>query len=486
MISRVWVPAQRHAHRWRVFTAPLALCAAAWLTATGLVTPASTLALLVPSALLVWTRRQHGFYAYGPATAFVWLAGQMLAIGAAPSFARFGATVLLCAILSLGWVPAFAPVDSVATGGVSARRVGAAFVGAAFLVGMSGALFGLVLEASAVPEQTALWPWVAAWTLAWAFWRQRPLETLAFAGGLAWAVWFGIGSGPISPSATSIGLLLAVGVRLTLDQGIRPLWLLALLPSAVALVVDGEFGFAALAGFMTSLPIISESINNRATLTAADAPFGRVRQALSRLTPYPRYYGLTKLKHDPLYTRLLQDGLLDGSVLDIGCGMALVAAAQGATAESRYHGLDLDPDKLRHGEQLLELTGASGTRLTYSRFPQWDEEGAFDRVFLLDMLHYWSLDEQRAMISAAAARLSEVGRLVVRDPIRGESGDHAVQNGERWTTLFGFNPPGTRRFLDRAEWLSLFEQVGLTLLSDEPCGEGNVLFVLRRSGDSHA
>jgi hypothetical protein len=85
------------------------------------------------------------------------------------------------------------------------------------------------------------------------------------------------------------------------------------------------------------------------------------------------------------------------------------------------------------------------------------------------------------MLSAARQRLAAGGYVIVRDPIAGENAERAVQDGEKWTTFFGLNPPGTTRFLARAEWTSQFEQTGLTLVSEAPCGHGNVLFVLRAS-----
>ncbi|MFT6399598.1 MAG: hypothetical protein ACJAYU_004367, partial [Bradymonadia bacterium] len=419
----------------RSFALVASLTALFAFTALEILPVAMSLTLFVPAAVLTWTRRERGFYAYGTATSFVWLVGQMLAIGAAPSFVTFSAVIFLCALISALWIPCFAPIDSKPIDPPASTGAPLVFwlLPTALLVG------GLLLfpaPAGSLEMEVGgpIWPWLIGWTLAWTFWRQRTVQSLSFVFGLAVGAFLGIRSGlPFSPESIALGVAFTVSLRLTLDRFLNWSWLVALAPAWLWIWGTGDAAFSGIVAGATSLGVLVEAILPRAAPGSSGSQFTEARSALRKLEPYSRHYGSAKLRQDPVYATLLEDDLLHGSILDIGCGMSLVGALHESSAGSEYVGLDLDPDKLRHGAQLLAARGASHASVHAARFPDWSLSSAagtdiYDRVLLIDMLHYSALDAQRRMLSAARQRLAAGGYVIVRDPIAGENAERAVQD----------------------------------------------------------
>lgn len=205
-----------------------------------------------------------------------------------------------------------------------------------------------------------------------------------------------------------------------------------------------------------------------------------VRRWLHRLDPAWRWYGVAKLRLDPLYRQLADDARPWGRVLDVGCGSglgtALAAARPGTHA---YHGVDLDRDKLLVARRMSELAGRHEWRLDQATAPFADPpSGAFDTVLLLDVLHYWPPATQAAVLSQIHHLLADDGVLWLRESV---SGAGRVASGERFTTWMGLNPRGALHFTDEQGLRDLMTATGFVIASVADSGGDNRLFSVRKT-----
>lgn len=256
---------------------------------------------------------------------------------------------------------------------------------------------------------------------------------------------------------------------------------LAVAGAELLLPVLGAALAAALAGAgIQPRPVIVPPPTSAAP-PAADDALTLARRACQRLEPYWRHYGAAKLRLDPVYRQLAGDAKPWGRVLDAGCGPGLVAALAAARREPGYLGIDLDDDKLDAAARLLAVLGRqldADWHLMRARLPL-DQElpWRFDTAFLIDVLHYWPVDGQRALVAQVAAALDPGGRLWLRDGCADAGGTGAVGLGERFTTLFGLNPGGEGlHFLDEAGMRALLEGSGLRVDAVEASGGANRLW----------
>jgi SAM-dependent methyltransferase len=107
----------------------------------------------------------------------------------------------------------------------------------------------------------------------------------------------------------------------------------------------------------------------------------------------------------------------------------------------------------------------------------------FDTTFLIDVLHYWPEDEQRALLKQVAEALVPGGRLFLRDGCAGpDGGTGKVHLGEWFTTLLGFNPgTGTLCFLTEEHLRVLLVETGFTVEDYIDSGAENRLWRCRRN-----
>ena len=220
----------------------------------------------------------------------------------------------------------------------------------------------------------------------------------------------------------------------------------------------------------------------RVGLADADTVLTRARRGCQRLTPYWRHYGTAKLRYDPLYRQLAEQRLPWGRVLDAGCGPGLVAALASARGEPAYCGIDLDDTKLEAAADLLEnlsqpLTG--DWRFIQAKLPLAHTPSArFDTVMLLDVLHYWPIEEQEVVLRQLHTSLERGGQLFLREGLADADGNTgAVGFSERLTTFFGLNPSGSGlHFLTEGAMRALLQRCGFTVRSCDPSGGANRLW----------
>jgi 2-polyprenyl-3-methyl-5-hydroxy-6-metoxy-1,4-benzoquinol methylase len=127
------------------------------------------------------------------------------------------------------------------------------------------------------------------------------------------------------------------------------------------------------------------------------------------------YYARSKLGSDPLYPGVV-DALRDSDapVLDLGCGIGLLAhALRAAGLDLAYHGVDNDAAKIAQARR-----AARNAALSSVDFAVHDLAGGLPAhrgsVALLDVLQFVPLPAQDAILDAAIAMLVPGARLVIR------------------------------------------------------------------------
>ena len=127
------------------------------------------------------------------------------------------------------------------------------------------------------------------------------------------------------------------------------------------------------------------------------------------------YYARSKLGSDPLYPGVV-DALRgsDAPVLDLGCGIGLLAhALRAAGLDLAYHGVDNDAAKIAQARR-----AAGNAALSSVDFAVRDLADGLPAhrgsVALLDVLQFVPLPAQDAILDAAIAMLVPGARLVIR------------------------------------------------------------------------
>ncbi|MBN6151675.1 class I SAM-dependent methyltransferase [Xanthomonas sp. AmX2] len=138
---------------------------------------------------------------------------------------------------------------------------------------------------------------------------------------------------------------------------------------------------------------------------------------------YDYYYTRTKLRTDPLYPGVL--AALRGSdapVMDLGCGLGLLAHALRADGQAQaYHGVDIDAAKIRRAIHIAQRSGLHATRFDVVDLGQsWPEHHG--SVAILDVLQYLDGDMQASLIRSVATMLSPGAKLVIRSGLGDDSG----------------------------------------------------------------
>jgi len=138
---------------------------------------------------------------------------------------------------------------------------------------------------------------------------------------------------------------------------------------------------------------------------------------------YDYYYTRAKLRTDPLYPGVLA-ALRDtpGPVLDLGCGLGLLAHALHADGQSRaYHGVDIDAGKIQRARQIARRTGLADARFEVLDLAAcWPEHAG--NIAILDVLQYLPDHVQGGLLTHMAHMLAPGARLVIRSALGDDSG----------------------------------------------------------------
>ncbi|MBB5036257.1 class I SAM-dependent methyltransferase [Prosthecobacter dejongeii] len=134
------------------------------------------------------------------------------------------------------------------------------------------------------------------------------------------------------------------------------------------------------------------------------------------------FYTRSKLASDPVYQAVVKEiGSSSLPVLDIGCGIGLLAhylRACGHTAP--VIGFDYDQRKIDSAAAMVSKSGQQG--LSFSAGDARTGLPEFSgHVVILDILQFFTPEEQNTLITAAAARVAPGGKLVIRTGLRDDS-----------------------------------------------------------------
>lgn len=134
------------------------------------------------------------------------------------------------------------------------------------------------------------------------------------------------------------------------------------------------------------------------------------------------FYTRSKLASDPVYQAVVREiGQSDLPVLDIGCGIGLLAHYLRVCGHlSPVTGFDYDERKITSANAMALKSGHSG--LSFSSGDARTGLPEFSgHVVILDILQFFTLEEQNTLLTAAAARVAPGGKLVIRTGLRDDS-----------------------------------------------------------------
>jgi uncharacterized protein (DUF2062 family)/SAM-dependent methyltransferase len=200
------------------------------------------------------------------------------------------------------------------------------------------------------------------------------------------------------------------------------------------------------------------------------------------------HYVRTKLLGDPVARMVAgaegeADGAL-GEVLDIGTGrgqLPILLVELGRA--SRAHGLDWDEEKVAAGRKAASAGEALPVELVQGD-ARTAEYPPADTVLLIDLLHYFTIEEQDSILARAAEAVRPGGRILVReaDTERGLRSAVTLLE-ERIFTGLRYNRGERVRFRPAREIAARLEAAGLACEVRPAWGRtpfSNVLVVGRR------
>ena len=134
-----------------------------------------------------------------------------------------------------------------------------------------------------------------------------------------------------------------------------------------------------------------------------------IQDSIIRWSPKVLRFYRTRLNLD--FPRLMRYLPGRGRLLDVGCGVGSVDVAIATQRpELSVVGIDLNEKGIELANQYNSLPN-----VTYRAERLEDVEGEFDVVLLLDVLHHVDPTEHADMFSAAAARLTPSGYVLIKD-----------------------------------------------------------------------
>lgn len=148
------------------------------------------------------------------------------------------------------------------------------------------------------------------------------------------------------------------------------------------------------------------------------------------------FYARSKLRSDPVYAAVVREiAASELPVLDIGCGIGLLAQYLRATGHrAPVFGFDYDGRKIECAKFVAAQSGHQGLSFSAgdARTGLPDFSG---HVVILDILQFFTREEQNALLISAAVRVAPGGKLIIRSTLRDSSwryratvcGDHLAK-----------------------------------------------------------
>ncbi len=186
-----------------------------------------------------------------------------------------------------------------------------------------------------------------------------------------------------------------------------------------------------------------------------------LREAAGRYRQWPNLYcyAIGKIALDPAYPAVAS--ILQGSqrpLLDLGCGMGLLAAYLRANGyRAPILGLDVDQRKIEIARQVLGETGEEFHARDAMNF-----QDHLGDIVMLDVLHYFSDEDQRRLLKKVAASIAPRGVALIRLALNERNWRFAATKFEEWFVHFSrWIPKCGWNFPTREEVLSPFSEEGL-------------------------
>jgi 2-polyprenyl-3-methyl-5-hydroxy-6-metoxy-1,4-benzoquinol methylase len=189
---------------------------------------------------------------------------------------------------------------------------------------------------------------------------------------------------------------------------------------------------------------------------------------IARLCPlrskrWERCYTIMKLRSDPVYAAVTDE--LAGSslpVLDIGCGIGLLGFyLREAGYGPDVSGFDYDSQKIACAQSMVARSDYGGLSFMTGDARQGLPDSC-GHVVILDILQFFTREEQSALLSAAASRVAPGGRLIIRTCLRDESRRYRITVAGDWLAKLTFWMKASPvHYPDRALFESVLGAVGL-------------------------
>ncbi len=155
---------------------------------------------------------------------------------------------------------------------------------------------------------------------------------------------------------------------------------------------------------------------------------------------YDYSYTREKLASDPLYPGVLHAVRgSDAPVLDLGCGLGLLAHALRHDGQTLpYYGVDNDAAKIARGTRVAQQRGLADARFEVVDLAHTlpSHQGS---VAILDVLQYLPQAAQQRLLDASVAMLTPGARLVVRAALDdGSRRDSTTRLTDRFAHMIGW------------------------------------------------
>jgi uncharacterized protein (DUF2062 family) len=233
------------------------------------------------------------------------------------------------------------------------------------------------------------------------------------------------------------------------------------------------------AGALTFAILSARRAHKLRTADAIGAAIEVARRRYDGLHPRFKWYARMKYVMDPCYRAIAALVPPGAFVVDLGSGLGMLPVLVGVLGDGRRAlGVEWDGKKAACGvhamRELAEIKMIEGDARTVEIPP-------CDVITLVDMLHYWDADAQRALLSRCRAALRPGGRLLVREGDPARAGGARVTRAIEWiVTKLGWNRGPQVRFRPVAELRADLEALGFGVRVDEVAAAthpGNVLLV---------
>ncbi len=234
-----------------------------------------------------------------------------------------------------------------------------------------------------------------------------------------------------------------------------------------------------IAGAVVWAILVARRAHKSRTADAIGAAIDVARRRYDGLHPRFKWYARMKYVMDPCYRAIAQLVPPGAYTVDLGSGLGMLPVLLGVLGDGRRAlGVEWDRSKvdcgIRAARDLTDVTIVEGDARAA-------ELPSCDVITLVDMLHYWDDEAQRALLARCRAALRPGGRLLVRegDPSRG-GGARFTRVIEGVVTKLGWNRGPHVRFRDVAALRADLEALGFVVRIDEVAARthpGNVLLV---------